>query len=790
MTSRYSQCLNYYDSNKDTFWSILCDTNYNVKEEIKEYGFGFSKNIAPYIIIPIISILLNLSAIFTFIKKHWYKKGSDIDDDSASNTPELNKKLTSVTKETPSEYKISSLELSLFFLTILELFMAVFWLSGSFIFQQAKDLQDKCITCFFFSILTIFFQTLDWCNFACILHNLKTILEFPLEERNFKKRLKFYVLNSFIVSGGYTLMVILTNLYGVSPMLTCFIRNNNFSEDRLIGLIITLIIPIFYIIFCIYLFIYIFRIKSIREIREVKTSTIKLLFLAFLYILFYFPTMILLLITIGKEIERGTFLSWLSYYCSLSNMSVNLVVSFARIMDDYLSFPKFWNMFFTKEENENYYNSLNQSELEENSEIIEEKSKTMLDLERKTSDQLVKHNSGNLAKRKSYNSIIDFSANLLELYIRDVFLGISVCLIKSKNDVELIDNIIMNKYISENREIKFDSNKEENTEILNQLNSCFDLTNKSVFVKVIDHSPKIFKKLRFIEKISEEEIVKSLLKVNPTSLSGSKGGASSALFIPTEDNLYLIKTMEDLDYQTIMDKSFMTYYLMYFSYNPNSLICRYYGLFSIFCDQSSVPLKVVVMRHARSNLKSIIRGTYDLKGSTMNRKVIIPKESKGTSKEYLTVKKDLNFKEEIGSLNLNDRDKERFLKYVTMDSQFLLDKGIMDYSLFIFKLEYTENEKTLLLKNDTFVKFYSRHYFEANVTNKSDDFSNENVRNSINSENSLQTGYFIMIIDYLQVYNLNKQLETGFKGIFASGQSSVPPDTYSERFINYCNSIA
>lgn len=105
---------------------------------------------------------------------------------------------------------------------------------------------------------------------------------------------------------------------------------------------------------------------------------------------------------------------------------------------------------------------------------------------------------------------------------------------------------------------------------------------------------------------------------------------------------------------------------------------------------------------------------------------------------------------------MNEKDKEKFLKYAIMDSTFFLDKGIMDYSLFIYKLEYTENDRNELFKDNNFLKFYSRHFFEANILNKSDDdlnLSNQNVRNSINSENHMLTGYFIMIIDYLQVYN-------------------------------------
>ena len=55
--------------------------------------------------------------------------------------------------------------------------------------------------------------------------------------------------------------------------------------------------------------------------------------------------------------------------------------------------------------------------------------------------------------------------------------------------------------------------------------------------------------------------------------------------------------------------------------------------------------------------------------------------------------------------------------------------------------------------------------------------------------------YIISIIDYLQLYNFKKYMETSFKIYFVSPKdsdkiSSVPPEPYSTRFINYMKKIS
>jgi len=71
------------------------------------------------------------------------------------------------------------------------------------------------------------------------------------------------------------------------------------------------------------------------------------------------------------------------------------------------------------------------------------------------------------------------------------------------------------------------------------------------------------------------------------------------------------------------------------------------------------------------------------------------------------------------------------------------------------------------------VKYYNKHFFKSEKPN---------------------IIYLIAIIDYLQLYDMKKYLETVFKSIFVAPTnpdeiSSVSPDKYKQRFINYFASI-
>jgi len=210
------------------------------------------------------------------------------------------------------------------------------------------------------------------------------------------------------------------------------------------------------------------------------------------------------------------------------------------------------------------------------------------------------------------------------------------------------------------------------------------------------------------------------------------------------------------------------------------------------------------MRNVIGQFKNNILCKYDLKGSIVNRK---------TDFEIDTVEnivmKDLNFDEIEKSLLLNSLDKEKLRFTCTADAYFLNDMEIMDYSLFVVKLSLSSKEiETIFGKkknSDASLKVSNHNPFEIAESSLNDvEEANclfKNVKEIQHYKKYLYRSlnenvvYIISIIDYLQIYNFYKYLETNLKFYVRTRPekveaiSCVPPEIYCNRFIDYIKKI-
>jgi hypothetical protein len=91
----------------------------------------------------------------------------------------------------------------------------------------------------------------------------------------------------------------------------------------------------------------------------------------------------------------------------------------------------------------------------------------------------------------------------------------------------------------------------------------------------------------------------------------------------------------------------------------------------------------------------------------------------------------------------------------------------MDYSLLVLKLEIERSDYKRFTDTKDF-KFYHKHLFFSD--------RNENI------------AFIVVIIDYLQHYNIKKQIEAGVK-MFQNNPSCVDPTRYAQRFMEYVEMI-
>ena len=187
---------------------------------------------------------------------------------------------------------------------------------------------------------------------------------------------------------------------------------------------------------------------------------------------------------------------------------------------------------------------------------------------------------------------------------------------------------------------------------------------------------------------------------------------------------------------------------------------------------------------------------YDLKGSTICREVKVD-----LSNLHKIVLKDVNFLELEKNLMLNDNDKIRINEIVMKDANFLGNLDIMDYSLFVVKLNMNE-----IQVNSLFIK--SEIIFGNQIGDKKENLSiNDEDMTYINFSEckylrkylfkslNPNVSYIIAIIDFFQLYNFSKFIETKFKYYIKNRPekiteiSSVPSDVYSNRFIEFIGKI-
>jgi 1-phosphatidylinositol-4-phosphate 5-kinase len=398
----------------------------------------------------------------------------------------------------------------------------------------------------------------------------------------------------------------------------------------------------------------------------------------------------------------------------------------------------------------------------------------------------------------------------MEFFMRDILLSVAYCINESKS-YDLNMSLM-------------DFEKENESSIKHTINlNTFKLDDPTVTesqfidVKIIDYAPKIFAYLRSLENIDIDKMAESFLPKNNKKGISESQGKSGSFFISTDDNQYMIKTLK-VDEFDLIRKTFLNEYEKYIKKNPNSLLCRIYGMYNIILSQGEEIL-IIVMRNVIGEFKEYVMAKYDLKGSTKNRVTEFDMEKLGE----ITLK-DLNFNELEKGIKMSSDSIATFRTLIKYDALFLRKMELMDYSLFLVKLtlskeqisdlfgeeiqDIQENEYKELMEGSgvnnnnivTSFTFNEKRFNYGDIYVKERKVKiKENATKFTNSKYykqyiypSLVPGqaYILAIIDYFQIFNFYKYVEATFKGIGGkgnNGNSCVEPRTYAKRFINYFN---
>ena len=681
----------------------------------------------------------------------------------------------SLVKKIKGKNRKASMKRIFLIFPLTDLLTSFYWLASSINYYSLEEIKQNKNLC---SINSVFY--IDVLSFQSTLINF-LIFHFKKINRNPiegilkpNKKIYLYILISFFFGALTSGLSEYLSIVGISSMNTCFINTKYCGGAGYIFLI-----PVFLILFAIIQLIHdLFFVKMFESDKGIRSIHNKNSLYVLFFCIMHIPLIIVVLFSLilkennfNKNDEHPFYKNFIRV-TTLLTCSIPLIVSIIRQVQG-----------LTRYECINDY-------------IKAKKRKKLLNI--KTI------NSGRRATIITKNEIslgsdpLEWVENhIMEYYMRDILLGVAVSLKKSKKyEVYSSENIDLTPDDCKDKE-KYEINFENYKEY--ELNDKTVENSEYLNVKIIDYAPKCFSYLRRFEKIDIDKMIESFLPKNNTQGLKKSQGKSGSFFISTDDNKYMIKTLKP-DELELLKHAFLKEYVNYIKKNPNSLLCRLYGMYNIILGQGDEIL-IIVMRNVIGDYKDNTIVKFDLKGSTYKRKANF------NMSDNNNIMKDLDFNEFEKSIMLSLSSIKKLRENTTKDSKFLCRSGLMDYSLFLVKLTLNKeeaedtfgdqiNEKlnddyNQIIDDNTKINKLKR---KKTYTGQGNIHDVTHYRQYLFPSLTQGTAYIISIIDYFQIFNFFKYVESSLKTNFFSKKkkkiiSCVDPITYSNRFIKYIISL-
>ena len=688
-------------------------------------------------------------------------------------------------KNSNNSRKQSSMKKLFVILPILDSITSIYWIISCSFFWNADRIRVWYQLCSALSITYFSVFTFEFIFINFILIHFRKISLNPIEGiLKPQKNILLYLISSIV----FTLIVLTISLFrsiiGRSPMITCFINTEETQQNGLIFIlpiitIVSIIIQILYDLCCREMFV---TDKEVRQAYKINITYV------LVFTLLHIPLLVLIAYTAGTTInENSSTLTGYTFFCTTLTCGIPMIIGLIRNLKGFTKIKQIQQLqrkltrTTTKRKMEGFNHDYEKPFNDDSSKYEDQ------------FDWLEKHS--------------------MEFFMRDILLGIAVCIDKSK------------EYTKDGQTIKPDLQSKENEEILKHHitidNFPLKERDKNVAesrylnIHIDEYAPKMFAYLRNLENIDLDEMTESFLPKNNKQGISESQGKSGSFFISTDDNYYMVKTLRSDEFDLIRH-TFLKEYVQYLTHNPNSLLCRIYGMYNIVLSQGDEML-VIVMRNVLGDFKDNIIAKYDLKGSTANRKSNFDMDRSDSS-----TMKDLNFNEYEHGIMISRDNIKKFRNITKSDSSFLCRLELMDYSVFLVKLTLSKNEQIdifgegirkkqdrdfndLLLKEslkpsvmtDTGSEILNKDYQDNNLKISDTINSIRGLGKLYNTKHYKQylypslipgNAYILAIIDYFQMFNFYKYVESGLKTKFAKdaeGVSCVDPKTYSKRFIKY-----
>ncbi|XP_043481405.1 phosphatidylinositol 4-phosphate 5-kinase type-1 alpha isoform X5 [Leptopilina heterotoma] len=340
--------------------------------------------------------------------------------------------------------------------------------------------------------------------------------------------------------------------------------------------------------------------------------------------------------------------------------------------------------------------------------------------------------------------------------------------------------------------------------------------------KFKNYAPIAFRYFRDLFGIQPDDFLMSMCSAPLRELSNP--GASGSIFYLTEDDEFIIKTVQHKEGEFL--QTLLPGYYMNLNQNPRTLLPKFFGLYCYRCNSKNI--RLVAMNNLLPSAVKLHQ-KYDLKGSTYKRKASRSERAK-SSPTY----KDLDFMEHHAEGIFLEADTySALVKTIQRDCRVLESFKIMDYSLLvgIHNLDQAAREKVeeqrlsasaeedageYVCDSGGFLQAERRDRDDrtgAAALNRSRSINRQRLvahstamesiqaeSEPIDEEDDVPPGgiparnargerllLFVGIIDILQSYRLKKKLEHTWKSMIHDGDtvSVHRPGFYAKRFQDF-----
>lgn len=329
--------------------------------------------------------------------------------------------------------------------------------------------------------------------------------------------------------------------------------------------------------------------------------------------------------------------------------------------------------------------------------------------------------------------------------------------------------------------------------------------------KVKEYCPLVFKNIRERFNIHEDSYLKSLTSFDMEPLDCSSG-KSQAKFYVSYDKRYIVKTITSEDVEALHN-ILTDYHKHIVETKGDTLLPHMLSLFRLTVEDKENYM--LVMRNVFTS-RFRVHIKYDIKGSSVDRAASI-KEKEKDSPTF----KDNDLINDGRMLSIGSEAKKTFIQKLTRDVDFLSSLKIMDYSLLI-GIHNTEKATAEQLIEEANAAQNTSNLNDPNKpdsdqdnfspTEDTEDTDDDQLNVSVPTPPDSPTSklnygygvfgipsiaskkevYFMALIDILTHYGLKKKSANVAKTVkYGADQeiSTVKPDQYSKRFLDFINKI-